>query len=213
MMIESMSLEQKIGQLLMVGFQGTDLNEQIVSMIRDYHVGSVITFPRNIRTRKQVKRFLADLRREAEIAGHSVPLMIATDQENGRNTAKALAAEMRDIGYNMVLSPSLDINSNPLNPIIGVRSFGGTPEIVAKMGGAFIHGSHEGGIGSAAKHFPGHGDTDTDSHRALPVVNHPLDKLLQFELVPFMEAIKQDVDMMMISHIYFSAIEQAVPYA
>lgn len=231
-----LTLEQKIGQVMMVGFDGLETTDTIRSMIRDYHVGSVITFPRNIQTRNQVRTMIEQLQQYVKDFGQIYPLLVATDQENGRvahrigldaprfpgsmalgatfsadnafSVAKGLALEMRKIGFNMVLSPSLDINSNPENPIIGGRSFGETAEHVAAMGSAYIRGLHAGGLGSAAKHFPGHGDTDTDSHLALPVIHHPLEKLREFELVPFQAAVANDVDMVMTSHIYFSAIEE-----
>ncbi|MFC0214079.1 beta-N-acetylhexosaminidase [Paenibacillus chartarius] len=228
-----MTLEEKIGQLLLVGFEGTEPSSQIVRLIRKHRVGGVIYFARNVRNKKQLAELSDALQQEAREAG-TLPLWISIDQEGGmvaRITdgvalmpgAMALAAggslddayevahitgkELRALGINLNYAPVLDVNNNARNPVIGVRSFGESPDAVAAFGAATVRGLQDAGVAATAKHFPGHGDTETDSHLDLPVVPHGEERIREVELKPFVRAIEEGVDLIMSSHIYFPAFE------
>lgn len=228
--IERLDLRQKIGQLMMVGFPGKWLNEEIKSLIRDDFVGGVILFSRNIGAVDEVKRLTHELQTIASQSGHPFPLFLSIDQENGMvrrleesviplpgnmtlgavndirvteevayHTGRVLAR----LGINMNLAPVVDVNHNPYNPVIGIRSFGSSPEHVARHGRAMIGGLRRAGLMAVAKHFPGHGDTHTDSHLDLPVIHADLKRLMQLELVPFQQAVQAGVDAVMTAHIAF----------
>lgn len=225
--IDRMSLEQRIGQLLIAGFDGMTVTPEIAELITHRHVGGVILFARNIREPHQTLELTTRMQALAKDAGHPYPLLIAVDQENGvvrrlahgatvfpgnmavaatgstelaYEIARATGRELRALGINMNLAPVLDINNNPANPVIGVRSFGEDPREVASYGAAAIRGYHEAGVISCAKHFPGHGDSVTDSHLALPIIPHALDRLEAVELPPFKAAIASGVETMMMGH-------------
>jgi beta-N-acetylhexosaminidase len=194
----NLSLKQKIGQLLMVGFDGLTPNAHIEYMLRERQVGGVILFRRNV---DQPAQIAALTRRLQEInAEHSnVPLMISIDQEGGMvariengvtplPSALAFRAagsvadcetltryaneELRLLGFTVNFVPDVDVNNNRRNPVIGVRAFGETVEEVTTWSLAALRGVQAAGMISAAKHFPGHGDTDVDSHLGLPRVPH-----------------------------------------
>ncbi|KAI5990451.1 glycoside hydrolase family 3 protein [Pisolithus albus] len=252
--------KQEIGQHFVFGFHGHEISEDVKVLIRDYHVGNIILMKRNVQSVKQVYRLAQSLQQLAKDSGHSRPLMIGIDQENGlvsafsRTTvandagtqfpgAMALAAtgsieiaedcsaatarEMRLAGINWAYSPVADVNSNPKNPVIGVRSFGDgklyvnttwlvliilkltgggllsqkkDPDEVAKYASAVSRGLTRGEVASCAKHFPGHGDTYVDSHLALPVINKTENELMETELVPFYTLIKSGVPTIMTGH-------------
>ncbi len=235
-MLSRMSLEEKIGQMIMVGVEGTSMDQTAERLIKDRHIGGVIFYKANFSTISDSVKLVNDLK--AANRKGAAPLLLAVDQEGGKidrmpadfetvpdsrtvgksndaSLAKALggllAAELRAMGLNLDFAPVLDINSNPNNPVIGVRSFGNNAEIVAKMGVAEMQGLQEGGIIAAVKHFPGHGDTSVDSHRELPVVNKKLEELRKFEWVPFRSAIESGVDVVMAAHILFPRIDNEVP--
>ncbi|WP_372635890.1 beta-N-acetylhexosaminidase [Cohnella sp.] len=224
-----LTLKQKIGQLFMCGFEGTEPTKEIDNLIRDYGLGGIIYFRRNLRDAEQVRELSAKLQDASE---H--PLFIAIDQEGGmvvrleegvtvmpggmaqgaaasealtREAAKLSGAELREIGINMNFAPCLDVNNNPQNPVIGVRSYGEDPRRVATLGLAAIQGYKEGGVVAVAKHFPGHGDTAVDSHHALPVVPHGVERLNEVELYPFRYAIERKADAIMTAHVVFPAFE------
>ena len=129
------------------------------------------------------------------------------DPENAYRMASAMAAEMRAVGINVDFAPDLDVNNNPANPVIGTRSFSSDPNKVAAFGAAFARGLQENGILAFGKHFPGHGDTGTDSHIALPLVPHDRARLDQIELVPFKAAIAENFAGIMSAHVTFPAID------
>ncbi|WP_042121647.1 beta-N-acetylhexosaminidase [Paenibacillus senegalensis] len=230
---ESMSLKQQIGQLLMFGFQGYEVPPSLQSMIEKQELGGVIYFARNVQTVEQVARLSGQLQQLASEAG-APPLWISVDQEGGmvaRLTEgvtlfpgqMALAAtgdpqsaydagyitgsELKALGINFNFAPVLDVNNNPANPVIGVRSFGERPEQVARFGVSLIQGLQDAGIAATAKHFPGHGDTDTDSHLGLPTISHARERIESVELVPFRAAVAGGVDVIMSSHIVFPEYE------
>lgn len=232
--IHEMSLQEKIGQMILCGFQGTEPSEELEVLIAEYHIGGVIYFARNVANTKQVAELSSSLQGIAERSG-TVPLWISIDQEGGmvaRITegvalmpgSMALAAgdagpeaayeaalisgkELRALGINLNFAPDLDVNNNPDNPVIGVRSFGESPELVAKYGSQAVRGFQEANVVATAKHFPGHGDTNVDSHLDLPTITHGEERIRAVELVPFIKAIDGGVDAIMSSHIYFPALE------
>nr|WP_223067124.1 beta-N-acetylhexosaminidase [Paenibacillus caui] len=229
-----MDLRQKIGQMLLCGFEGTEITEEMSRLIEEYPIGGVIYFARNVHSVRQIGKLSSDLQSAAKAAGQ-LPLWISIDQEGGmvaRITegialmpgAMAVAAagsvqdayesawisgrELRALGINLNFAPVLDVNNNPQNPVIGVRSYGESPKQAADFGSAVIRGLQNAGVAATAKHFPGHGDTDVDSHLDLPTISHDRERMEQIELVPFKRAIEEGVDAIMSAHIYFPALEQ-----
>jgi beta-N-acetylhexosaminidase len=233
-----MTPEQQLGQLFMVGFQGLEPSPEVVELIQRHHVGSVILFSRNIRDARQTLALTTRLQRLAREAGHEYPLLIATDQENGMvrrlgpdatifpgnmalgatgsaeitaEVAEASGHELVALGINMNLAPVADVNNNPANPVIGVRSFGEDPSLVARLTAAAVRGYQSDGVVATLKHFPGHGDTATDSHRALPVIPYAMERLNALELVPFRAGIDAGVESIMTAHISLPALMPEKP--
>ncbi|MEW6614619.1 MAG: beta-N-acetylhexosaminidase [Thermodesulfobacteriota bacterium] len=128
-----------------------------------------------------------------------------------RNLGRILAREIRSVGINMDLAPVLDVNTNSNNPVIGDRSFSANPSLVAILGNAFIKGLQENGVIATGKHFPGHGDTDLDSHKQLPVVRHDVKRLEETELKPFMESIGRGLEAIMTAHVLYPAWDISMP--
>src|SRR6266705_5778658 len=230
-----MTVEEQIGQLLMVGFWGTTPSLEIIDLIQRYHVGNVILFTRNIHEIQQVLEPTQKLQEIAKEAGQRYPLLIAIDHENGivqrlgdmvtifpgnmalgaigseeiaYKVAMATGNELKALGINMNLAPVVDVNNNPANPIIGVRSFGENPSLVARLGAAMVKGYHAAGIFSCLKHFPGHGDTAIDSHLSLPVIPYTLQRLEALELVPFRSGMKAGAESVMIAHVAFPTLAE-----
>jgi beta-N-acetylhexosaminidase len=216
-----------------MGLAGPGLTEDERTTIRQLQPGGFILFARNVVEPAQV----AELNRElVSLLPDRYPPLLSVDQEGGRvlrvkNTrwpamrtlgniehlpttgqvARAMASELRAMGFNLDFAPVADVDSNPRNPVIGDRSFGRNPEAVAKHVVAFLQGLHAHGIVACVKHFPGHGDTDVDSHLALPVVDKDVRDLQHLELVPFRAAVNAGVDMVMTSHVLFPALDDAYP--
>ena len=232
---QRMTFEEQIGQLLMIGFWGTTPSQEVVDLISRYHVGNIILFSRNIRDTQQVLELTQSLQRIAKEAGQRYPLLIAIDQENGLvqrlgeaatifpgnmalgaigseevayQVALGTGQELEDLGINMNLAPVVDVNNNPANPVIGVRSFGEDPDLVARLGAAMVKGYSATGILSCLKHFPGHGDTAIDSHLALPMIPYTLERLETVELVPFRRGIEAGAECVMIAHVSFPALTE-----
>lgn len=233
-LMASMSLEEKVGQMVMAGFPGYRVGTEATQLVRTHHLGGVILFGRNVQDPYQVADLTRSLQQLATGSGTGVPLFVAVDQEGGtvvrlRNGvtvmpgAMALGAsgseelafaagsvtarELLAVGVNMNFAPVVDVNNNPANPVIGVRSFGEDPTLVARLGAAFAQGQQSEGLIATAKHFPGHGDTDTDSHIALPTVDHDRQRLDSVELLPFHAAIDAGIDAIMSAHITFPAVD------
>ena len=229
-----MDLREKIGQRLFAGFPGTEMNEEFINLVKEYKVSNVILFKHNIVNKDQLKKLCADIQKlvKAE-TGH--PALIGTDQEGGVITrlpsdcvnvpgAMAIAAtgdlenatkaaeitgrELRALGIQIDYAPVADVNNNPLNPIIGSRSFGDTPEQVSKYCIATLKGFENTNIIATAKHFPGHGDTANDSHVSLPMIDKSLEELKKMELVPFKALIDAGIPSIMTTHILFPQIEK-----
>ncbi|MEM9176147.1 MAG: beta-N-acetylhexosaminidase [Myxococcota bacterium] len=222
------------GQLLFVGFPGHDVPEDLAALVRAGRVGGVILFKRNVRDPGQVRRVVAELH---ALAPDDAPLVVALDQEGGRvqrlrapwtewppmralgrrgpeetaRFARALAVELRDCGFDLDFAPVVDVDSNPANPVIGDRSFGGTPEIVSAHATAFIEAMQDEGVAACAKHFPGHGDTNVDSHLALPKLDLDLGRLREIELPPFRAAVEAGVASVMTAHVLFPRLDEKRP--
>ena len=215
-----------------------ELPEGLSELLRKYRFGSVILFAPNFRSTEQVFQLTKDMQ-EAATADGGIPLLIATDQEGGivyrmgqgtsmpGNMAIAAAGNIEDaekaggiigrelsaVGINTNLAPVADVNSNASNPIIGVRSFSDDPAMVSQFAAAEIKGLSESGVITCAKHFPGHGNTDVDSHTGLPMVDKSLDELEATELVPFRKAIDSGVDMIMTAHILYPQIDDTTVFS
>jgi beta-N-acetylhexosaminidase len=232
---QTMSLEEKIGQLLMVHFHGAVANEEAKSLIQDIKVGGIIYYnwSNDLDSPEQVRTLSNGLQNLSMQNNPPIPLLIATDQEGGRcsrlqkgftvfpgngalgdtqdvDLAEAAAfvmgKEMLAVGVNMNLAPVVDINTNPKNPIIGTRAFGDTPQIVIAFGKSALAGYSRSPVITTLKHFPGHGDVETDSHQGLPIVRKSLEQLNQEELLPFAQ-LGPFSDCIMTAHMLVPALD------
>ncbi|MBN2040752.1 MAG: beta-N-acetylhexosaminidase [Spirochaetes bacterium] len=236
--VQSMTLDHKIGQMMMVGVAGKNVTEDTVSMLKKYKPGGIILFGYNIADKGSLQNFIGDLQKKA-FEEYSIPLLISLDQEGGRvkritdgitqfpgnmafgvandesalfNSGRILGIQLRNTGVNINLAPVLDVNNNPYNPVINTRSFGSDVKIVSRMGKAYITGMQQAGCISVAKHFPGHGDTDKDSHHVLPVIKHDIERLKKVEFPPFAAAVENDVEAVMTAHIsYPNVLDNNMP--
>ncbi|EST51935.1 beta-hexosaminidase [Brevibacillus panacihumi W25] len=215
--IDKMTLEEKIGQMIIAGVQGTSASAEDERLIKEQHVGGIIFYKNNLADPASVVRFTNQLKQWNEI--HSVPLLLSVDQEGGQwNSQEAageigaiLGEEVKGMGLNMNFAPVLDIHSNPKNPVIGDRSFGSTADIVSSLGIAVMKQMKQTGVIPVVKHFPGHGDTETDSHLDLPVIHKSEKDLTQLEWQPFVRAIEEGADAVMVAHILFPQIDEQYP--
>jgi beta-N-acetylhexosaminidase len=234
--IEGMSLDEEIGQMVIVGLAGYTIDDNSRRMLEDYHVGGFIVYGLNVENTDQLLNLTNSLK-EGNLK-NKVPLFISVDEEGGKvdrmpgefkrypanktigevnnkdfsyKLGNVIAEEIKMLGFNMDFAPVLDINSNPKNPVIGDRSFGSTEGVVSSLGIQTMMGLQSGNVIPVVKHFPGHGDTSTDSHIGLPSVDNDLDRLNSFELVPFKEAIKNNADAVMIAHILLPKIDPENP--
>ncbi|WP_236838649.1 beta-N-acetylhexosaminidase [Caldalkalibacillus salinus] len=237
MMKDKEALRRKIGQLMVCGFKAErpeQVSKEMETLITEWYVGGVILFGRNIGTTQDVLKLTTKLQQLAKEAGHERPLLICIDQENGvvrrlgegttifpgamclgatnqeryaYEVGKATGIELKALGINWNLAPTVDVNNNPYNPVISVRSYGEDPQSVARFGQATMRGMQEAGVITTLKHFPGHGDTHVDSHLDLPQIDYSLDRLKEVELVPFKQCIQAGADTVMTAHIDFPALE------
>ncbi len=234
----NMTVKQMLGQKLIFGFHGSELSEEFIQLIKEYKIGNVILFLRNVKSADQLRRLCAQIQ-ELILAETGYPAFIVIDQEGGMVTrlpqdavnvpgAMALAAtndpenagkaaeitirQLRGLGANFNMAPVLDVNNNPKNPVIGIRSFGDDPGKVAAFGVASAASYEDSGILCCGKHFPGHGDTAVDSHLGLPRVDKTQEELEQVELVPFRAAAEAGIPAIMISHVLFpKLVTEEVP--
>lgn len=231
--LSQLTLRQKLGQILMFGFEGHTVPAHITDLLRDYKLGNIIYFRRNVSQSEQIIALSQELKKKSA-QFNSIPLSIAIDQEGGMvaridqdvtvmpgqmtlgaagsakyayDAGTISGMELAQLGITINFAPVLDVNNNPLNPVIGIRSFGEQPDKVAELGVAMIDGYQDVGVAACAKHFPGHGDTTADSHEELPAVLHSLDRLHRIELVPFKAAIAAGVELIMTAHVQFPALE------
>lgn len=231
-----MDLRDKIGQRFVYRLPGiTRLTDEIADFLVDCRAGGVVLFGYNVRTPEQVAELNHDLQDLATRKGLP-PFIISVDEEGGQVSrmpaigqeliapspmAQAIAGpeavqacsgvtarRLRRLGFNLNFAPSLDINNNPANPVIGTRSYGEDPQKVAELSALAIEAYRQYGLSSCAKHFPGHGDTNIDSHFGLPVVEKSLEELLDFELIPFKRAIAAKVPAIMTAHILYPLVEK-----
>src|SRR5258708_4347089 len=219
---------------LMHSFVGLTAPESIVEAVRRGEIASFCLFRgKNVQSPAQVRELNGELSRAAE-AGGQLPPIIGIDQEGGQLIAicegatelpgnmalgatrsaelaeqagAVLGRELLAMGINLNVAPSVDINLSPANPGVGTRSFGDDPQLVADLGAASIRGMQGVGVIATAKHFPGLGDVGTDSHYALPVITHGLERLRQVEFLPFRAAIEADVAAIMTAHLLVTAID------
>lgn len=225
--------------MFICGFSGIVADEGIKALITDHHLGGVIYFRRNIDSVGQLAKLSQELQRLPR-SRPEIPLFISMDQEGGmvarldhdgvsriqgnmalgaandlsltEQAAGLAAKELASLGINLNFAPCVDVNNNPANPVIGVRSFGEDSFRVAEHGVAAIRGYQSQGVSATAKHFPGHGDTAVDSHHGLASVPHSRERLYSVELPPFRKAIEAGVDMIMTAHVIFPAFEpEAIP--
>lgn len=233
----TMKLEEKVGQLFMFGFPGREVTPELEEFTARYRPAGFIYFARNIYDPVKTRQLSRDLGALAQRLGMP-PLFIAADQEGGpvlrlrqgatpipsamalgasrdaglvEAAAHLAARELLAVGINMNLAPVLDVNNNPANPVIGIRSFGGDPVQVGKLGAAAVRGCQRAGVLATAKHFPGHGDTHLDSHHHLPTIAHGRNRLTQVELVPFRAAVAAGVEAVMTAHIIYPELEPGLP--
>jgi len=228
-----MTVKQMLGQKLIFGFHGTELSEEFKSLVREYKIGNVILFLRNVTSAEQLRKLCADIQKLIlEVTGY--PAFIVIDQEGGivsrlpadgitvpnamaisatgdPNSARAAAEitirQLQGVGVNFNMAPVLDVNTNPENPVIGVRSFGDDPHQTALFGENTIRAYENTGVYCCGKHFPGHGDTNVDSHLGLPRIDKTLEELEKAELIPFRRCIEAGLPAIMTSHILFPQIE------
>jgi len=222
------------GQLVIAGFAGHTVPSDLHLLAKEFDLGGIILFARNVDSPEQV----ADLAREAQEMAGELPLWVSVDQEGGRvarlrapftvwppmlalgrsgdaalaaRFAKTLAAELRAVGITLDFTPVLDLHTNPANTVIGDRAFGVLPEEVARLATVVIETLQAEGIAACGKHFPGHGDTIADSHEMLPLVEHPPDRLEAVEYVPFRAAIAAGAACIMTAHVLVPAFDEERP--
>lgn len=229
-----LTAKQMLGQKLVFGFHGTELPDEFIALIREYKIGNVILFRRNVESGAQLRRLCNQIQTVVrEVTGY--PAFIVIDQEGGivsrmpgdgvtvpgamaiaatgetenaRIAAEIAIRQLRGFGVNFNMAPVLDVNTNPANPVIGVRSFGDDPQAVAAFGEAAVRAYENTGVFCCGKHFPGHGDTAVDSHLGLPRVEKTVEELEQGELIPFRRCIEAGIPAIMSSHILFPNIEK-----
>ncbi len=226
--IDRLSLAQKIGQIIMprLDFAGSNTLDYAKELVERYKVGSFIVMRGGcedtggaIRELQNVSPIPLILGCDAErglgqiLSGSSVfPFTMALgaidDESLVYRQARFIADEMRAQGLNMIFAPVLDVNSNPDNPIIGIRSYGDDPSKVSRLGSSFIRGSQDNGIMACAKHYPGHGSSDIDSHIDLPILSRSIEEFLKSDLIPFQEAIRVGVSSIMTAHIAAPRIDE-----
>lgn len=234
--LKSMSLDEKLGQLVIAGVNGTKLDTETRSLIEKDRIGGFILYKPNIESVEQTVSFLNELK-EAN-RNNRTPLLLSVDQEGGkvsrlppplaalpssrdiaksgkperaRSVGEAIGEELRAFGFNVNYAPVLDVDSNPNNPVIASRSFGSSAAIVSSYGIEQMKGLQHKKIIPVVKHFPGHGDTSVDSHLDLPVVNKTAEQLRKLELIPFADAIRAKADSVMIAHIVLPQLDPDVP--
>ena len=230
------ALGRAVGQLLTVGFDGPALPDELARRIAASEVGGVMLFRPNIEAPAQVASVVSAIRAAAP---SGVPgCLVAVDQEGGlvqrlrapltiwpdmlsvgaaadpartERVGRAVGEELAALGIGWNFAPVLDVHTNPQNPVIGNRAFGTTPAVVATHALAFWRGLRASGVLGCGKHFPGHGDTRTDSHLDLPVVNHPIERLRRIELAPFAAAARAGLDSIMTAHVLYPALDPDWP--
>ncbi len=229
------ALHREIGQLALVGFDGFSVTPEVASLARQFDLGGIILFKRNVESPEQV----AEIAWRARALSRDLPLWVGVDQEGGRvarvrapltewppmetlgradseelagRFGTALALELTALGFSIDFAPVLDVLTNPQNPVInGGRAISGDPDTVSRIGAAIIRALQAGGVAACGKHFPGHGDTSVDSHFDLPLVEHPPDRLRAIDFVPFRGAMEAGVAGIMTGHLLVPAFDEERP--
>ncbi len=261
--VSGMSIDEKIGQVILMEFREWDpndatyenrdmavtnddlfkpieeeddmvvLNDEVRSIIADFHLGNIILFGENCKDTESLVRLTYDMQHAAIDSG-SIPLLIGADQEGGsvtrlvsgtcmsgnmaigasgdtenaRLSGQVIGSELSAVGINCDFAPVSDVNSNRENPIIGMRSFSDNPEVVAEMAASMAKGMSDNGVIACAKHFPGHGNTSSDSHTGLPLVEESYDEWLKCDGLPFKALAEKDsVGMIMTAHIQYPGLD------
>ena len=227
-----MTTAMQAGQLLVVGFEGINAPPELLARIAEGRVGGVILFSRNLGNLGEIAALTRSL--HAATPKGDPPLIVSIDQEGGRvqrikspltlwpamaklgerndealstDVGRALGKELAALGFNLDYAPVLDVHTNPQNPVIGDRAFGSIPHRAAAHALAFWRGLEEAGVRGCGKHYPGHGDTATDSHLTLPQVDHDETRLRTTELAPFRAAVAAKVPMLMTAHVVYPAVD------
>lgn len=234
-----MNISDKIGQLLFIGLKGTSLTAEEKKFIVDNNIGGVVLFGRNISTLEELHKLTTEIHSLKNLRIDKSPIFIGIDMEGGRvarlsepftlwpplkklgdldsastafEMAESMGQELKAVGINVDFAPCVDIFTNPKNQVIGDRSLGSNPELVAKLSSALVRGYVKSGILPCPKHFPGHGDTIIDSHLDLPIQKETdLKTLLDRELVPFKRVFRARAQMVMMAHILFPKIDPEWP--
>jgi beta-N-acetylhexosaminidase len=228
------SLRRQVGQLLIAGFDGTQVPVELRSIAREFGLGGAILFARNVEEPAQVAELSFGLSRLEP----DMPAWVSVDQEGGRvarlkkpftewppmatlgrsgdvalaeRFARALASELRAVGVTLDYAPVLDIHTNPKNPVIGDRALADQTATVARLGAAIVTVLQAEGIAACGKHFPGHGDTSVDSHLELPLIEHPPELLREREFVPFAAAVAAGVATIMTAHVLVPSLDEERP--
>ncbi|CBF84813.1 hypothetical protein AN1416.2 [Aspergillus nidulans FGSC A4] len=236
-------LDRQMGQLFMMGFDGTTVSPQIRSLIQKYHIGSVLLTAKNLKSAEDATRLILELQTIARDAGHPVPLLIALDQENGgvnslydeiyirqfpsamgiaatgskdlaHDIAFATAQELKAVGFNWILGPVLDVLTNVRNQLMGVRTCGDDPQEVSQYGVEFMKGYQQAGLSTCGKHFPSYGNLEfLGSQTDVPIITESLEQLSLTALVPFRNAIMNGLDAMMVGGVSMSSAGVNVMHA
>jgi beta-N-acetylhexosaminidase len=234
--ISDLTSEEKAGQLYVIGFNGTSMNDYLKEIITKWKIGGVVFSIRNVENTLQVKELIDEMQ-DLAMQEIGIPLTVTINQEGGDRTcfleslshnpgnmaigatlksnwafevAKVVGTELRALGFNMLYMPVLDFSNLPDNEVLGIRSFGDGSELVPEMGANYIRGLHESGLASTGKHFPGGGASEKDSHFVLPYVDKSLDELESYELKPFRKAIEAGVSSIMIAHTVFRKLDDGM---
>ena len=231
MKLKDLSLKQKVGQMLMFSFHGTSYNEQVDYLLNELELGGLILFKRNITSLKQVSKLNGEISQDKKIRP-----FIALDQEGGPvqriekeitpllsamgfaangndpyELYKSAGKNLKHLGFSINFAPVADVNNNPYNPVINSRSYSDNPELVSRYVLRASQGFKDAKLIATVKHFPGHGDTNVDSHLGLPIVNKSLEEIEKVELYPFKEAIENGANGIMMSHIVYQCLDKDNP--
>ncbi len=229
-------LRAAAGHRIICGFAGESVDDELKELLREVQPLGVILFARNIESPEAAAELIRELKSLPERKDD--PLMVSVDQEGGRvarvrapatewptmrevgalkdfalaeRVGFGIGSELRALGFDLDYTPVLDVDTNPDNPVIGDRAFSADAAFVGDMAAALLRGLNRAGVGGCGKHFPGHGDTDLDSHLALPRVEHELPLIREREWEPYRRAIAAGLDAVMTAHVVVAAIDESVP--
>ena len=238
--INTMTIEEKVGQMMFVGINGTKIDNKITRLLKEQHPGGIILYGARNFSGKTIEDNIELINsiKKANNKKSDIPLFIGIDEEGSRlsqlprelikipekgeigntndaslatNLGSVTGKKLNVLGINTDFGTVLDINTNKNNPVIGIRSYGATKEKVTNFGVNEMKAIKGEGVIPTVKHFPGHGDTETDSHLGLPSLNHDIERLRSTELVPFQAAIDNGADMVMTAHIMLPQIDKEYP--